>query len=383
MLLNFEPKNLEDVNAAIKKMEPDIMEIVLRPTEDAQEILDDIAAKAWDMSSLSMQELNLAYHMADLCDAKRKRQLMAVFGERVNELMFDIGWLYCQIHPNNMQAAELFEIACMWLGSKNPERYENHIMGVLNTEWKNIYTAVIEQMQKEELSLAKFAQKYGILTDSLFFKQLQCMILTSADANALAASQELLAELISRSDVPARIIKPLVESYIEKISVEKIPKKMLEVLMERVAAEGSDDSIGVPKTVIDAWRKEKFSVALEAVVNYDDAKREIYRDLIDRLRDIKQYEAEQIVMLDFGNYCVIDSPNWASTAYAYNHRSYEKVMGDWESGGRKPGFWPGVPDDQVASARDVQLGIKPGKIIELKFGGFDGLYTEELLHSGK
>lgn len=114
-MIDFVPRRLHQVKDELLSRFPMPCDYALAEKAVVLDILERIRAGSGSFLELSVTEWHYVYQLADVCTEDEYTALAAMFQSRMTRIIFDIGWVYCQWHPDHHRAITLFLEACRWM----------------------------------------------------------------------------------------------------------------------------------------------------------------------------------------------------------------------------------------------------------------------------
>lgn len=375
-MIDFIPRQLNRVKDQLLSRFPLPSDYALAEKTVVFDMLERVRGGNGSFLELSVTEWHYVYQLADVCSEPEYAALETMFASRMTKILFDIGWIYCQWHPNHHRAIALFLEACRWMQTHYPEAFDVTLMGRVGISWEDIYTRAVEIMRIDKLSMEEFCRSYHIDTKTPFYEGLQLTYLSECSREVLLEQEQLLGQLISTADI--ELLRPLIRNYVAKIPYEEMPQLINDAISYRLAKEDSQETLGLSPLMLQRIRSLRFSGILESCVNPHSEKLTLYNQVAGMIRSVELLTASYYVM-DFGSYMVLDNSDWKSHAYAYLPNVFEDLMEQWKAKQYAEDFWPGFSKSDIISAREVVLGLKKANVIHLGFEAFDKLYTKDIL----
>ncbi|MDR1629268.1 MAG: hypothetical protein LBS36_03515 [Oscillospiraceae bacterium] len=351
-------------------------EFALADKEIANGILERVRRENTTFLELSVTELNYAYQMAELCNMREYASLKNAFRGRMTQMLFEIGWIYCQQHPENQLVISLFLLACEWIKLNKPVFYEKTLIALAGESWVDIYQKATELMQAESLSMEDFCRKYGVDLYTPFYDRLQLLYLCGCDKEVLLAHEQVIASLVESAELER--LRPLVRNFVAKVTYTEMPQRINDAIFDRLVREGGDETLGLSQLLLEQIRSQHYVGILESFVNPDAGKMQLYACMAGMIRQVELLP-DSFCRIDIGNYVVLDNSEWVAHAYAYPPAMFERLMEGWKSENYPPDYWPGMKATEIVSAHDVILGLQKSNVIQLGFESFDRLYARDFL----
>lgn len=375
-LVAFEPKNLNNLMNELIYEFPSPMELAYKEETDAQVILDSVRKEEKTFSKLSANEFNLIYQIAKLCTYDELNILKNIFKIRMTSTLFHTGWLYTQLNANDKGVVSLFEIACKWMKENRPYDFSLTLIGKTGLPWEEIYKKAENMLHKDKLSVDEFCQRYNILSNSIFYRQLKLLYFSTCGKNELRQNEAQIAQLIATAS--NEFLRPALINYSTLISYDEMSLLFKEAIIKRLSTEKNDDFIGLSPNIIAQIRKHRYGTILDQCTNNNTAKLSVYKSIAGKINNI-EYFPNGIYTIDFGSYIIVDNQDWQTSAFAYPPKIFSSLMDDWKSKQYQNDYWPAFQETELITARDVILGLNKGSVIKIEFNEFDILYTRDLL----
>lgn len=367
-----------------KQVNDDLKKEILSPEEyaaaESGEIQRILAGKREDnlpFAEMPDKDFHHAYSFTRFCAPEEFAELQEAFSERMTPFLFEIGWVYCQIDPNNDLAVSLFMDACQWMKGSQPEAFEKSAIGRIGLPWKDVYIRSVEIMRIGRFSIEAFCKRFHIMTGTVFFDQLRLSFLAWCEKNELLANIDILTDLIPAANLD--FIRPAIKNYTAKFRYEEMPQKLSEAISMRLSMESKGETLGLSPNLLLNIRRLRFHAALREAVKENSGKLKAYYANIGLIKNIEKIH-ENYFTIDFGSYIVLDNEDWENHAFAYAPQMFPPLYETWKAGGFSENYWPALQDPEIATAREIILGIKKAGVIRLAFTEFDILYAKDLLN---
>lgn len=379
-MLSFKPVALNQLNEQLRAQFPMPEDYALKEDSYAFDILKNLRQSKLPLFSLSPSELNYVYQISRLCTEEEFSELLEVFSHRITSILFYIGWIYCQIYPNDIRAISLFTLACHWMQKNRIKEYSQTLIGRTGLPWSDIYLHIIEIMHTEKLKPEEFCERYQLIPNTTFCEQLRLAYFSRCEKDELLGNEAIFAQMIMKSNLD--FLRPALKNYTAKINYEEMSSLINDAISYRLANESSDASIGLSPNMLQRIRQQRFSTILEECLRHSPIKLAAYTGLAGRIRSINLLN-NGFFSIDFGNYIVVESMEWPLHAYAYTPQVYAKLLENWEKKQYAPDFWPAMDEAEITTAHDVVLNLNKSAVISLNFDQFEQLYTRDLLSSSR
>lgn len=351
-------------------------EFALAEPETVQAILERMRQENTSFLELSVTEFNYAYQMAELCNMREYAALKNACRARMTQMLFDIGWIYCQQRPDSQLVVSLFLIACEWMKANKPALYDRTLIALSGDSWTDIYEKALTLLRTESLSMEEFCRKYGVDLYTPFYDNLQLFYLCGCEKDVLLEYEQLIASLIDSASLDR--LRPLVRNFVSQVPYNEMPQRINDAIFDRLVREGGDESLGLTPLMLEQIRSLHFVGILEGFVNSGAGKMQLYSCMAGMIRQVELLPGS-FCRIDIGNYVVLDNSEWVSHAYAYPPPMFERLMEGWQSENYPQDYWPGMKPTEIVSAHDVILGLQKSNVIQLGFESFDRLYTRDFL----
>ncbi len=376
-MFTFEPKHLKEINASLASHFPLAEDYALSDESVALMVVNDVREKyKGSFDALSSSQLNYVYSLTKLCTDQEFKKLKLVFKSRIYSALFDIGWIYCQINPNNKRAVELFSLCCEWMSENKPKDYEKTLIGRTELPWDEIYVRSIEIIKIDKTTIDELCKKYNLMINSLFCQQFRMIYLSKCEKEELIQNEGILANLISTSKV--EFLKPALMNYTAKINYDEMSSTVNDAILHRLSIEENNVDIGLSPAMLLRIRQQRFNSTLENFCNPNSQKTRIYSSVASKIRSVESLD-KGFFILDFGTYIVVDSLEWQNSSFAYTPEFYKNLYSEWKKSDFKEDFWPNVDQSDMVSAKDVVLRVKKSDVVKLDFNEFNLLYSKDLL----
>lgn len=375
-MINYKPYYLDEIKNNLKNIFPIPADYAFREEKYAHDILNRIRENESSFAELPIFDLNYAYQLSAVCSDEEFVLLKKVFSERLTTFLFDVGWIYFQLHPDNERSALLFSIACEWMKINKRELFDNSYIGIAGLPLENIYMRSFEIIRIEKLTIEDFCEKFSIMTDTLFYKHLQLTYFANCEKDELLSNELLISGLIADSD-PA-FLRPVIRNYTAKISHDEMSQLISDTIVYRLVNEPVDETLGLSPNMLQRVRRLRFSSVLEGCVNRKSEKLDFYNSIAGMIKNVELLNASFFV-IDFGKYKVLDSSDWSEYAYAYIPQVFTPLYEAWKKADYPEDYWPAMQETEISTAHDIILGLNKSNVIRLYFKDFDKLYSKDLL----
>lgn len=373
----FEPKCLKEINSTLASHFPLAEDYALSDDSAALLIINNVREKYnGSFEALSVSELNYIYSLTKFCTEEEFNNLKIVFKSRLYSALFDIGWIYCQINPNDKRAVKLFSLSCEWMSERKPKDYEKTLIGRTGLPFGEIYARAIEITKIEKITIDQLCEKYNIIINSLLSQQFRMIYLSKCEKEELIQNENVLANLIGTSKI--EFLKPVLINYTAKIIYDEMYSLVNDAILYRLSIEDNNVDIGLSPAMLTRIRQQRFNTTLENFCHPASQKVRIYNSVASKIRGVEMLN-NGFFILDFGTYIVLDSSDWQYSSFAYTPEFYKKLYKDWKKSGFIDDYWPCVEESLIASARDVVLRVKKADVIKLDFNEFNLLYAKDVL----
>lgn len=375
-MLSFEPKLLNEIKQQLIADFPLPQDYALKEESFALEIIGRIRNGGISFLELPASDFNYIFQLANLCTQAEYEQLSGILPYRITSNLYDIGWVFCQYNPNNKHATEIFSVICRWMKQNRREDYNKTLVGRTDLPWGDIYIRSVEIMRIKKLTIEQFCKKFDIIPDTVFYQQLNMVYLSRCEKEELLASEALLAQLISTSEL--EFLRPTIKNYTAQVHYDEMSQLINDAISYRLSRENSDESIGLSPNMLQRIRQQRFNSVLSECTGRSLSKQNVYNSIAGRIKNIELLTGG-FYSIDFGLYIVVDNIDWKDEAFAYAPATYGQLLDEWKEAGYPDHFWPAMDGNLIATARDVIFGMKKAAVIKLGFADFDILYTKDLL----
>jgi hypothetical protein len=372
----YQPQFLLQIKEDLKKRFPSPQDYAFTEEDILFDIMDGLRERNGSFFELSATELKYSYQLSKICTEEEYVELQKVFKERITSELFDIGWLYCQVNPNNSRAVALFSEVCRWMKQHKTKVYDVSLIGRLGLPWNEIYIRSVEIMRIGKFPVEEFCTRFDVLPNTLFVKQLQLTYLSMCEKDELVKNESLLANLITDANI--EFLRPAIKNYTAKIPYDDIPQLVGDAISYRISSENADETLGLSPNLLQRIRRLRFSTILEDNINQNSQKNAVYHSIAGMIRNVELLTGSFFAVY-FRNYIVLESSEWKNHAYAYLPNIYNALFETWKEKNYPENYWPGMNEDEISDARNVVLGLKKSGVIKLSFTDFDILYTKDLL----
>jgi len=370
------PYYLQQLNEELKTKFPLPSDYAYRQEDSALTILDEIRRNGGSFAEISVSDLHYAYQLTKFCTEEEFTELKKVFTLRMTSYLFEIGWIYFQVHCDQERAVALFSASCQWMAKNKKETFQKTYIGQVGLPLETIYARSMELLRIHKLTIGEFCEQYSILTDTLFFRQLQITFLAGCEKEELVKNEALFCELILSSDID--FLRPAIKNYTAKFSYQEMPQLISDAITFRLSAESANETLGLSPNMLQHIRSLRFSSLLEGCVNKSGEKLSFYNSVAGMMKHVELLNAS-FFAIDFGIYVVLDSGDWPDYAFAYIPQIYKPLFEAWKSNGYPEAYWPAMQETEIADAREMILGLKKKNVVRLGFSEFDRLYSKDLL----
>ncbi len=374
-MLNFEPKLLNEIKDQLIEDMPSPLVYAVEDSEEVSRIIEEIRSGSLSFVELPAAKMDYVYQLANLCTQEEYERLINIFPHRVTSKLYDIGWVYCQLNPNNTRAIELFTIVCRWMKKNRRTEFNNTLIGRTDLPWGEIYVRAVEIFRIKKISIERFCEKFDIIPDTQFYEQLNLINLSRCDKDELLENEEMLAGLIKKSEL--EFLRPALKNYTAHFDFEEMPQQIKDAISHRLAEETVDETIGLSPNMVQRICKQRLETMLSEFDSKNALKKDVYNSIILRIKNIKPLK-KGFYSIDFGDYVVVDNADWEDS-YAYIPSVFRQLYKEWKAADYPDDYWPAAEASTIAAARDVIFGLKKSNIIRLEFTEFDILYTKDLL----
>lgn len=375
-MISFKPTHILSLEAELKNRFPLPRDFALRDADSAQVVLHRIRSGPGDFQTMSISDFQFVFQISTLCSDDEYTRLLSAFRKRVTPQLFETGWLFYQLNSNNTRATGLFTAACEWMRQNHPLIYNKTLPGRAGLPWSQLYLHAVDILNGERLSFDDFCKIFDILTNTLFYSQLLLTYLSRCQKEQLKKNEEALSALILTSKL--EFLRPALENYTAKFTFDEISPVILESIAGRLHKEPDNVSLGLSPAMLQRIRQRQFDDILEEYTLHNDAKLNVYRFVVGKLKKIHTLDSG-FFSLDFGSYIVLDNRDWKGHAYVYSSTLYTQFLDEWIRRGEPEDYWPGIDTQEIINARDAILGLHKSGVIKISFNGFDMLYARDIL----
>ncbi len=363
----FQPQFLKQINNDLRKKFLSPQDYASAKDDIVLEIIINKRNENLSFFEISANDFNYAYAFTKFCTEEEYAELEKAFSERITPALFETGWIYCQFDPNNDMAISLFTIACQWMKTNQPEVFEKTAVGRIGLPWKDIYIRSVEIMRIGRFTVEEFCKKFNIMSDTVFHNQLQLSFLSWCEKRELAENVDMLVKLIPMTEL--EFLRPAIKNYTSKFRYDEMPQHLCEEISNRLIREKSGETLGLSPSLLLNIRRLRFNTVLQEKVNKNSGKLKVYNANIGTVKNVESVYGNYFI-IDFGNYIVFDNSDWDDHAFAYIPQIYTPLFEAWKNEEYSENYWPAFNEADIATAREIILGIKKANVIRLGFSEF-------------
>lgn len=313
-------------------------------------------------------ELLLGYLTTDI-EVSLQDIILKIIHIRMSSRLTRVIWAFIQYGHSlpGLRAAGL-------MASLSP-RCEVEILRRLFLKDEDIISEAIRILEDEGSLIQLFMEKHDIIPESPFaLVLLQRYFLNTTEEGFLNNEEYFLRlmDFMAEED-----LRPVLKNYLTHPWVDKSCKDINLAIFRRFGYPESGNKIweGIDQQLEDKFRHWCFLIHMEDYFGTEHKKFSLFTNIYKELIDLVFMEDHQIIILDFGQFAIVDCRNMTDLSYLLEKTVLKRELEKISVGGNPR--W--LTQKSMIDARDVIIEDKKDDIVKLNFQGIGMLYVRELL----
>jgi hypothetical protein len=347
---------------------------LLRETED----LNGSSLRQYAVS-LQNSRLELIFHALTYeIPSGLKDKLLVILSSRIKKRFFHYNWIMLQEHYTNRYLIESFSLLLKYMQQKYPIEYQRSLGGRIPMIERDLIHQALEILTSEGCTLNAFFQKFSVLRESSFAKDLLYEYYLRCTGEGFHHNPEFFLVMLRQSENRLYL---QINHYLDVLNVLDYIVPINHLLIERFGLPGENifwDNIEEEfQEKFIEWNKIKDLGKYWGITN---EKFVFWRDYHHYITKIDFYPDQGLMFLYLPHYVVVDIKKDKSKSYLYKQSAFHYIYKTYQEAGgfQEKKKWP-IEADAAIHIKDVILEGMDSNIFILTYERVGKLYIEDYL----